>query len=117
MQRVRNELLAGPVLALDEDVCVASGDTLHQLEHFVHLLALADDVAEPELPLELLLEEQVLPHQIASLYGALEHRQQRVGLDRLFNEAVGAGLHRFDRLRHAAMAGDHDDFGIADGSA
>ena len=112
MQRVRDELLAGAVLALDQDVRVAAGDALDQLEHFVHLLALADDVAEPELPLELLLEQQVLADQIAPLDGALEHRQQRVGLDRLLDEAVRAGLHRLDGLGHAAVAGDDDDFGI-----
>ena len=112
MQRVGDQLLAGAVLALDQDVGVAAGDALDQLEHLVHLLALADDVAEPELPFELLLEQQVLADQIAPLDGALEHREQRVGLDRLLDEAVRARLHRLDRLRHAAMAGDDDDFGI-----
>ena len=47
--RVGDQLLAGAVLALDQDVRVAAGDALDQLEHLVHLLALADDVAEPEL--------------------------------------------------------------------
>jgi hypothetical protein len=54
----------------------------------VHLLALADDVAEAELPFDLLLEQQVLARQVAPLDRALEHRQQRVGLDRLLDEAV-----------------------------
>ena len=99
MDGVGDQLLAGAVLPLDQDVGVAAGDALHQLEHFVHLLALADDVAEAELPFELLLEQQVLADQVAALDGALEHRQQRVGLDRLLDEAVRAGLHRLDRLR------------------
>ena len=50
--------------------------------------------------------------QVAALDRALEHRQQRVGLDRLLDEAVRAGLHRLDRLRHAAVAGDDDHLGV-----
>ncbi len=111
VQRVGDELLAGTVLALHEDVRVAARDALDELEHLVHLLALADDVAEAELALELLLEQLVLAYQLAALDRALEHRQQRVGLDRLLDEAVRAGLHRLDRLGHAAVAGDDDDFG------
>ena len=78
----------------------------------MHLLALADDVAEPELPFELLLQQQVLANEIAPLDRALQHRKQRVGLDRLLDEAMRPGLHRFDRFRHAAVAGHHDDLGI-----
>ena len=50
-----------------------------------------------ELPFELLLEQQVLADQVSPLDRALEHGQQRVGLDRLLDEAVRAGLHRLDR--------------------
>ena len=78
----------------------------------MHLLALADDVAEAELPFELLLEQQVLADAVAPLDRPLQHRQQRVGLDRLLDEAVRARLHRLDRLRHAAVAGDDDDLGV-----
>ena len=112
VDRVRDQLLAGAVLPLDQDVGVAAGDALHQLEHFVHLLALADDVAEAELPLELLLEQQVLADQVAPLDRALEHGEEGVGLDRLLDEAVRPRLHRLHGLRHAAVARDHDDFGV-----
>ena len=112
MDGVGDELLAGAVLPLDEDVGVAPRHALHQLEHLVHLLALADDVPEAELPFELLLEQQVLADQVAALDRALEHRQQRVGLDRLLDEAVRPRLHRLDRLDHAAVAGDDDDLGV-----
>src|SRR5439155_10955501 len=59
MNRVGNELLAGSVLPLDQDVRIPAGHAFDQLEHFVHLLALADDVPEPELSLELLFEQQI----------------------------------------------------------
>ena len=90
VERVGDQLLAGAVLALDQDVGVAAGDALDQLEHLVHLLALADDVAEAELVLDLLLEQQVLAEQVAPLDGPLEHREQRVGVDRLLDEARSA---------------------------
>ena len=35
-----------------------------------------------------------------------------VRLDRLLEEAEGAGLHRLDRLRDVALAGDDDDLGV-----
>ena len=112
VERVGDQLLAGAVLPLDQDVRIAARHALDQLEHFVHLLALADDVAEAELPLELLLEQEVLADEIAALDRALEHLQQRIGLDGLLDEAVRARLHRLDGLDDAAVAGDHDDLGV-----
>src|SRR6266542_3555159 len=112
VDRVGDQLLASAVLPLNKDVGVAARDAFHQLEHFVHLLALADDVAEPELSLELLLQQQVLADEIAPLDRALEHRQQRVRLDRLLDETVRTPLHRLDRLRNAPVTGDNDDFRV-----
>ncbi len=115
VDRVGDELLAGAVLPLDEDVGVAPRHALDQLEHLVHLLALADDVAELEAPLQLLLEQQVLADQVAALDRPLEDGQQGVRLDRLLDEAVRPRLHRLDRLRHVAVPGDHDHLGVAVG--
>src|SRR5262245_1523953 len=112
VDRVGDQLLAGAVLPLNQDIGVAAGYAFHQLEHLVHLLALADDVAEAELPFHLHLEEGVLVDEIPALDGPLEHGQQRIGLDRLLDEAVRAPLHRLDGLRHAAVAGDDDDFRV-----
>ena len=112
VDRVGDQLLAGAVLALDQDVGVAAGHALHQLEHLVHLLALADDVAEAELVLDLLLQQQVLAEQVAPLDRALELGEQGVGVDRLLGELEGARLHRLDRLLHRAVTGDDDDLGV-----
>ena len=60
VDRRRDQLLAGAALPLHQNVGVRVGDHLDQLEHLLHLLALADDAAEREAPLELLLEADVL---------------------------------------------------------
>jgi hypothetical protein len=40
---------------------------------------------------------------------SVEHDQEHVGIDGLLDEAERARLHRFDRFRHAPIAGHHDD--------
>ena len=112
MQCVRDELLAGAVLALDQDVRVAARNALDQLEHFVHLLALADDVPESELPFQLLFQKKVFANQVSTLDGPLEHGQERVRLDGLLDEAVRPRLHGLDGLGDAAVPRDDDDLCI-----
>ncbi len=112
VKRVRDELLARAVLPLNQNIRVAARNAFDQLEHFVHLLALADDVAEPELPVELLFEQKIFPDEIAAFDRALEHLQQRVGLDGLLHETVRPGFHRLNRLDDTPMSGDDDDLGI-----
>ena len=60
MNRVGDQLLAGAVLALDQDVRVAGGDALDQLEQLLHLLALPDDVGKAVLAANLVLQLLVL---------------------------------------------------------
>ena len=54
MDGVGDQLLAGAVLALDEDVGLAGRHALDQLEQLLHLLALADDVLKLVAVLQLL---------------------------------------------------------------
>ena len=54
------QLVLTAILTLDEDVRVAGRHALVQLEEFLHLLALADDVREAVLAANLLLELLVL---------------------------------------------------------
>jgi hypothetical protein len=60
VQRVGDQLLAGPVFALDQDVGVTCRDGVDELEQLAHLLALPDDVREGILTADLLLELFVL---------------------------------------------------------
>ena len=110
--RVGDQLLAGAVLALDEDVRLAGRDALDELEEVLHLLALADDVLELVAILQLRLELLVLVDQRLLLDGLLELVEQPLGVDRLLEEVERAGLHRLDRPRDVALPGDDDDFGF-----
>ena len=112
MDGVGDQLLAGAVLALDEDVRFARRHALDQLEELLHLLALADDVLELVAILQLLLELLVLVDQRLLLDRLLELVEQPLGVDRLLEEVERAGLDRLDRARDVALAGDDDDLGF-----
>ena len=60
VNRVGDQLFTCAVLALDQDVGVALGNGIDQLEELAHLLALADDVREGVLIAHFLLEALVL---------------------------------------------------------
>ena len=75
MQRVGDQLLAGAVLALNQDVGVARRHRLDQLEELAHLLALADDVRERILAADLFLELLVLLPLVVQRQRALEDRR------------------------------------------
>ena len=109
---VRDQLLARPVLALDEDVRLAGRHALDQLEQVLHLLAAADDVGELVAVLELLLELQDLALEVGALDRLLEQGQDALGVDRLLEEEERAGLDRLDRARDVALAADDDDLGL-----
>ena len=112
MDRVGDQLLAGAVLALDEDVRLARGHALDQLEEILHLLAPADDVGELVAILELLFELLDLALQVRALDRLLEQRQDALGIDRLLEEERGAGLDRLHRARDVALAADDNDLGL-----
>jgi hypothetical protein len=94
---VGDELLAGAVLALDQDVGLARRHALDQLEELLHLLAAADDVGELVLVLQLLLQLDVLGLQLGALDRLLEQGQHAFGVDRLLQEVGRPGLDRLDR--------------------
>ena len=112
VDRVGDQLLAGAVLALDEDVRLARRDALDQLEQLLHLLALADDVLELVAILQLLLQLLVLVDERLLLDRLLELVEQALGVDRLLEKVERAGLHRLDRARDVALPGDDDDLGL-----
>ncbi len=110
MEGVGDQLLARPVLPLDQNVRIAAGDAGDEVEHLVHLLAFSDDVAELEPSFELPLQLDVLVAQRAQLERPSKASEELVGVfDRFFDEVERACLRRLDRLLHAPVAGDDDD--------
>ena len=111
VNRVGNQLLAGAVLALNQDVGVARRHALDQLEEVLHLLALTDDVGEAVLAANLLLELLVLGALLRPVDRLAEHVEEAVLADRLLEEVERARLPRLDRARDRALTADDDDFG------
>ena len=108
MDGVGDQLLAGAVLALDQDVGVARRHALDQLEEILHLLALADDVGEAVLPADLFLELLVLGLLLRLLDRPANQVHQSVLADRLFEEEERARLSRLNRAGERALAADDD---------
>ena len=69
-------------------------------------LLLPIDVLELVAVLQLRLQLLVLVDQRLLLDRLLELVEQALGVDRLLEEVEGAGLHRLDRPRDVALAGD-----------
>jgi hypothetical protein len=78
VDRVGNQLLAGAVLALNENVGVAGRYALDELEEVLHLLALTHDVGEAVLSADLFLQLLVFGLLLRLLEGPADHVHQAV---------------------------------------
>src|SRR5262245_3029181 len=107
---VGDQLLAGAVLALNEDVCLARRHAFNQLEELLHLLALADHVLELVAILQLGLQLLVFVNQRLLFDRLLELVEQALRVDRLFQEVKSPRLDRLYRPRNVALPRYHDDF-------
>ncbi len=108
MDRARDELLAGAVLAQDEHLGLGAGDAPHGLRQCGGRRALADHaVLGGKLP-ALRAEGGVLPPEVTKGERALDREQQALGGPWLLEKVVGAELDRLDRALDRGVAGDHD---------
>ncbi len=112
VHRIGDELLAGAVLTLNQDVGFAGGHAFHQLEQVLHLLALADHVLKLVAILQLGFQLLVLVNERLLLDRLLEFVEQPLRVDRLFEKVERAGFHRFHGSRDVALAADDDDLGF-----
>jgi hypothetical protein len=106
MDRPRDELLPRAALAADENRAVGIGHLVHEAEHPLDLLALADDLLEIVPLLELLLEKYVLVFHPVHVEGVPDDHLDLVvfrALDEIVEraavEGVDGGLRRSVR-RH-----------------
>ena len=108
VQRARDQLLAGPALAVDQDRRPARRRLDDQVEHLAHPRALADDLAEVVgVRLEVLAERAVLGDQPVLRQRVAQDDQHLVVLERLADVVEGAALHRRDRVLDRRVGGDH----------
>ena len=74
-----------------------------------HRRALREDRLELALLADLLAERAVLAAQRLALLGLAQREHDLVGLERLADVVVGAGLHRLEREVDVAVRAHHDD--------
>src|SRR5437764_7597649 len=82
VQSARDQFLAGPAFALDQNRAVGIGDFVNQAVNELHFSACADDVLKFVFVLELLAEVNVLPQRRLVIEGALYGHLQLVDLER-----------------------------------
>src|SRR5690606_2455518 len=109
----RDQLLAGPALARDEDGRGVAGDLAGGLERLAHGGGLRDDLAVAALDADLVAQAADLAAQRLPLLGLLEREHELVGAEGLGQVVVGARLHGLDRELGAAVGGHDDDQAVA----
>src|SRR5450755_2022252 len=105
----RAELLAGAALTGDEHRGVRVGDLREQRMQLLHRRAFADHLVEAMALGERLAQAAHLLPQRAVLHGARERQRQRLDVDGLGDEVVGARANGADSGLEAAKGGDDDD--------
>ena len=103
-----DELLSRPALAEDQHGAAESGHLPDQLEHFLHLRVLADDVPEFVSAAQLPAQVAVLALDLPDGEDALGQEGRLLGVERLDEIVMGTLLHRRDRRVHRGV-GRHDD--------
>ena len=110
VQAPRDHLLAGAALALHQHRGVELGDLAHQVHDVAHHRARAgDEVADAVLVGDLRRQRLDLAAEVLLLAGVAHQRAQRVVLEVLGDEVVGALLDRLDGGLDLADRRDDDD--------
>ena len=104
VQRARRQFLARAGGADDQDAAVGLGGPVDGLAQLVHAGGAAGQNARGGRQL---LEFLHLALEARGFQRPRRHQDQPVGLERLFDEVIGAALDRRDRGLDVAVAGDH----------
>ena len=107
MDRSRDDLLAGPGLADQQDRSVHIRDLRDQLAQLAQRRALAQQARNRVRDGAALAQPAHLFGEAAVLERAVHPEDQLLDLERLGQEIVGAGANRGDRRIEAAERGDH----------
>ena len=105
---LRDQLLAGAGLALDQDRRADRPDLLDQVEELADLRALGNHRVKMIVAAHLLAQLLELVDELAAIEDALDQEPEMIGLVRLGHEIVGPRLHRPQRLGRVAERGQHD---------
>ena len=108
VQCLRDQLLAGPGLALDQDRRADRPDLLDQVEELADLRALGNHRVKMIVAAHLLAQLLELVDELAAIEDALDQETEVIGLVRLGDEIIGPRLHRPQRLGRVAKRGQND---------
>src|SRR5262249_7949787 len=109
VDRAGEELLARATLALDQHRRRRRRHLLDEHHRATEGRAATDDGALPQQIVEALLQQLVLPDQLAALERLVDELEQLLAPERLGEEVVGAILHCLDGLLDGAERGEEDD--------
>ena len=106
VDRARDELLAGAVLAIDEHPSVGGRGHRHLLAELRHHIALPH---HRQAPVHVGAQRAVLRLEPALTHGVADHEDGLLERERLLDEVERAELDRLHRRLDVAVAGDHHD--------
>ena len=109
VQRLGDELLAGPALARDEHRRLGVGHARDELAHLQHRGAGPEDLLEALGAVDLLAEALDLLAERPVPERPLDRERELVHIERFRDEVVRAGPDRGDRRLHVRVGRDHDD--------
>ena len=92
---IGDQFLSGTAVTLDEDRGFGRGHLGGDLEDLLEGLAVADHFLGSPEPVELVLHQEVVDHQLPAFDGAVDGRQELVGRGRLGDEIVCPQAHAF----------------------
>ena len=109
MQRAREQLLAGPALALEQHGRIGGRRPVQRQRDLLQPRVFSDDLGRAAALGELLFEQEVLRRQPPLRQRPLDEEQQVIGIDRLGEKVERPFLHRRDGVLDVAERGHHDD--------
>ena len=109
VQRVREQFLAGAVLAGEEDVGLRQRGLAHALERLLHAGAVAQDGTARVGAAQRAAQRRILAGHAPLLQRTLHRVQQLVVVERLDDVVHGAGAQRRDGALEGRVARHHDD--------
>jgi len=108
MDRLGHQFLARAALAVNQNGTVRVGDLLDRTEHFLHAVAVTQQLSQIVLLLQVVPEMDILCFKLGIGYGTLDGDFNQVVLEGFGNKVESAQFHRLHGVTDGAVSGDDD---------